>query len=318
MEQLLQQVLGMAQALGDGLKAQALAVAPEQARPVVEAMPSLLVLLVAVFCALVVLQVLLSVLFGGGRKRKAARAREIDEALAQARREDAAPRRSEPRADAKPERRGNSRPAPPPPQNLAPPALDEATARGDHALMIGDLNAARSAFDEAERVARAWAGRAPDESSLRTLARTLLRVAETRQRTGDAAGGKHISEEAVATVRAMARNAANDPGLARELAVTLERVGALAAARGDKAGARQAWEEELAIANRLAAQPNAEAALQRFIAVVHVLVGNLGESDAYTHYDRALRHFEKFAQSASLAPDDAQTYEQLRAALGRV
>jgi tetratricopeptide (TPR) repeat protein len=299
MDGLVVQILGWAQRWGGMLKEALAGFLPDAARPYLDAAPELLVLLGGVFVGLVVLRLVLGLLFG----RRGAKRAQVEEAS--------------PAAPPPPV----ARPSPLPPKLSRPdprPGFEAATSRGENGLMLGDLNAARANFEEAERIARRWAGEDPGAESLRAFSRTLLRLSETHQRAGAVEPARRAAQEALGAIRSVAEGRSGDIQAQRELAVALERVGGSAAAMGDKASARRAWEEELSIAARLAAVEAHDLSWQRFLAVVHVLMGNLGEHDALSHYDRALRHFEVCAQAGGLSPADAETRAQLKAALRRV
>lgn len=306
MQGAIEQGLAVARKLGDGIKTQLTTLAPEPVRGLVEATPSLVLLLIAVFVGLVLLQILLSVLTGGKRKRAE------DDAPS------APPVHSEGRSGARPNTDPKRPFEPPqPPRHDPRPGYEAAHARAENAFMIGDLKAARASFEEAERIARRWAGEDPNPDSFRAFARTLLRIADVRLKAGELDSAGAAAQEALSAVRALADSRPGDSLIQRELAVALERTGVIAIGLNDKAGARRAWEEELQIASRLASHEGHEPSWQRFLAVVHVLLGNLNEPDALSHYDRALRHFEACAQAGILTPADADTRTQLRMALRR-
>lgn len=298
MQHAAQQAMDLARRLGDALKTRLLDLAPEPAKAVIDAVPSVILLLVALFLALVVLRLTLGLLFGGRRGAKASRASGADVTV------DSRTNR----------RRGTKADFSLPPRDPRP-GFEAATARGEDALLVGDLSAARANFEEAERIARDWTQTSPGAEGGRALARTQLRLAEVRQKAGDMQGAQQSADQAVSGFRNLTRTRPDDGALLREFAVTLERAGGVAAALGDKAGARRAWEEELSIANRLASGQPGDPSWQRFLAVVHVMIGNLGEADAFTHYDRALRHFEQCERAGALTQEDAYTRDQLRGAL---
>jgi tetratricopeptide (TPR) repeat protein len=321
-----QQALGFVRRSADGLKAALYEAAPGPFRDLVDATPSLVLLLGVVFVGLVALQIVLSLLFRRKRRRRSTPTEVVIEPAPPLARE--APRqdtRQDTRQDARQDQRAAATPkrvsravGEPAPLHDPRPGIEAATRRGENGLMLGDLIAARASFEEAERTARSWARAAPGQDSYKALIRALLRLAETRQKAGDVAGAWRAADEAVSTVRLLLVSQPNDPNILRELAVALERAGGVAAASGDKHAARRAWEEELHIAGRLAQAEGADPSWLRFMAVVHVLVGNLGEADAFTHYDMALRCFDQCAQAGALTATDAATREQLRTALRRV
>jgi len=319
MQQGAQQALNFVRRFADGFKSALYEAAPSPVRDLIDATPSLVLLLAAAFLALIVLQILLSVAFrrkprrAGKPSPKAERGAQSGSALA------APPSPSAVGSEqplARSARRGAELVATD--RHDPRPGIESATRRGENGMMLGDLIAARASFEEAERTARAWARSEPGLESYRALTRTLLRLAETRQKAGDQAGAWRAAEEGVSTTRLLLSSRPDDPYILRELAVALERAGGVAASSGDKSAARRAWEEELQIAGRLAQSEGADPSWLRFLAVVHVLVGNLGESDAFNHFDRALRCFDQCAQAGGLSPTDAATRDQLRAALRRV
>lgn len=297
MQEAMQQGLSIARKAGEAIKAPLVDLAPESVRTMVASVPSLVVLAAAVFMALIVLQFLLRLALGSKAKSPSADT-------------DAPQRPSNARVE--------QRAAAPIPMRDPRPGFEAATNRAENAFMLGDMAAAKANLEEAERIARAWSGGDPGQDSFRAFSRTLLRLAEVHQKVGDLEMARKAAQEALGAVRALAESRPGDAQTQRELAVALERVGGVAAAIGDKVGARQSWQEELTIATRLAEAQRQDPSWQRFLGVVHVLLGNLQESDASAHYDRALRYFDACEAAGVLTPQDADTRNQLRQALRRV
>jgi tetratricopeptide (TPR) repeat protein len=174
---------------------------------------------------------------------------------------------------------------------------------GDLARAAGDLDGARSAYQEAMTIRARLAASDPTNTDWqRDLSISHNKMGDLARVAGDLDGARSAYQEAMAIT---ARLAASDPtntDWQRDLSISHNRMGDLAREAGDLDGARTAYQEAMAITARLAASDPTNTDWQRDLSISHNRMGDLarvaGDLDgARSAYQEAMAIAARLAAS---------------------
>jgi tetratricopeptide (TPR) repeat protein len=192
---------------------------------------------------------------------------------------------------------------------------------GELYFMRGSLSSARSAWEEALKIAKRLAEREPDNAGWqRDLSVSLNTVGEVLLAQGNLEAALKSFEQGLEIAKRLAEREPDNAGWQRDVSVSLDNVGGVLRARENLEAALNSFEQSLEIRQRLAEREPDNAEWQRDVSVSLNKVG--GVLLAQGNLEAALKSFEQgleIAQRlAEREPDNARWQRDLSVSLDNV